>query len=167
MRALYLTSVWLHILAAVAWLGGMFYLVLVVVPWLRRGDRAQAARQLAETGVRFRALGWACFAVVLVTGTFNLWVRGVRLHSFVDPQWLQSSFGHSVLWKLGAFLVVVLVSAVHDFWLGPTSAAVATSAPDSPRALSLRRKASLLGRLTFLLGLVLVGLGVLIVRGMP
>lgn len=167
MSTLYLVSVWLHVLAATAWLGGMFFLMLVVLPWLRRGDRATAAKLLAETGVRYRAVGWACFAVVLVTGTFNLWVRGVRLHDFASGEWLASSFGRTVLLKLGAFTAVVAISAVHDFVVGPRAAAELTRAPDSPRAHALRRQASLLGRVTFLLALLLVALGVVVVRGVP
>lgn len=167
MSTLYFFSVWLHVLAATAWLGGMFFLMLVVVPWLRRGDRASAAKLLAETGVRFRAVGWACFGVVLITGTFNLWVRGVRLHDFGRAEWLASPFGRTVLLKLGVFAVVVALSAVHDFAVGPSAAAEIARAPDSPRAHALRRQASLLGRTTFLLALLLVALGVAVVRGVP
>ena len=79
MPALYLLSVWIHILAAMAWIGGMFFLVLVVVPWLRAGNRANAGAFLRETGQRFRSVGWSCFAILTVTGTFNLYARGVRL----------------------------------------------------------------------------------------
>jgi len=167
-HALYVLSVWLHILAAVVWVGGMFFLVLVVVPWLRSGGgRANAGAFLRETGIRFRGVGWACFAVVLITGTFNLWVRGVRFGDLVDPGWLGSPFGSAVSLKLLAFLTVLVVSAVHDFVLGPKATIAITADPTSAEALGYRRKASLLGRVNALLGLTLVALAVIIVRGWP
>ena len=77
-HALYLVSVWLHVLAAVLWLGGMLFLVVAVVPVLRRMERGPAAALMHAVGVRFRAAGWVCFALLLLTGTFNLAMRGVR-----------------------------------------------------------------------------------------
>ena len=94
MHALYLLSVWVHILAATAWVGGMFFLVLVVVPWLRKGEGSNAAVFLRETGERFRSVGWACFGLLLVTGTFNLWVRGVRVSDSQRGSKEYLGFGH-------------------------------------------------------------------------
>lgn len=165
MRILYLISVWTHILAATIWIGGMLFLVLVVVPWLRSGARTNAGLFLKETGERFRTVGWVCFGVLLVTGTFNLWFRGVRLSDFARPEWLTSPFGKTVLVKLGAFAFVLLVSAIHDFVVGPQATRLLTADPDSSAARQTRRRASLLGRCNVLLGLVLVAAGVLLVRG--
>ena len=167
MHALWVISVWLHILAAVTWIGGMFFLVLVVVPWLRRGDRAKAAAFLRDTGLSFRNVGWTCFAILLVTGTFNLWVRGVRLGDLIDPAWLSTPFGSAVAWKLGAFAAVLAVSAWHDFWLGPRATVVGERDPHGPEAEKLRRLASKVGRLNVLLALALVAFAVIIVRGWP
>lgn len=167
MHALYVLSVWLHILAAITWIGGMFFLVLVVVPWLRRGDRARAAQLLRETGERFRNVGWACFGIVLVTGTYQLWVRGVRLGDLVDPAWIVSPSGSAVMLKLATFTVVLVVSAVHDFWLGPRATIVVQRDPGSREAELVRRRASVLGRANVLFALLLVALGVVIVRGWP
>lgn len=167
MRALYLVSVWLHVLSAIAWIGGMFFLVLVVVPWLRSGAREQAGAFLRETGERFRTVGWACFAVLVVTGTFNLWFRGVRFSDFVNPQWLESDFGRVLLFKLAAFVGVLIVSAIHDFSTGPKAAAAIGVDPTSIEAARLRKQASLLGRLNALLALLIVALAVMLVRGLP
>jgi len=167
MHVLYLVSVWLHILAAITWIGGMFFLVLVVVPWLRRGDRARAAALLRETGTRFRDVGWTCFVVLAVTGTYNLSARGVRLGDLVRPAWLASPFGRAVVLKLVLFLVVLVVSAVHDFVVGPRASDALERDPRSSAAERLRRVASLLGRGNAMLALALVALGVILVRGWP
>jgi putative copper export protein len=167
MHTLYLISVWIHVLAATAWVGGMLFLVLVVVPWLRRGGRVDAAIFLRETGRRFRNVGWACFGLLLVTGTFNLWVRGVRLADFTRVEWLSSPFGLTVLLKLGVFVLILTMSSVHDFSLGPQATLAIGRDPRSPEAEALRRRASLLGRVNLLLALIVVALGVMLVRGVP
>ncbi|MDX1646564.1 MAG: CopD family protein [Longimicrobiales bacterium] len=170
MRLLYLVSVWIHVMAATLWVGGLFFIVLVVVPWLRSGGRAgsvDAGAFLRDTGERFRAVGWICFALVFVTGTFNLWVRGVRLEHLVDGSWWASGFGSAVGLKLLAFLLVIVISVIHDFRVGPAATAAMRSGPRSSEAESLRRQASILGRLNGGLALILVALGVVIVRGWP
>lgn len=167
MPGLYIFSVWLHILAATVWVGGMLFLVLVVVPWLRAGPRPDAGAFLSQTGRRFRTVGWVCFGVLMATGLFNLWVRGVRPSDFVRPEWLQSSFGRTVLFKLIAFGVVLAVSTLHDFVVGPRATAVMGSNPGSAEATALRRRASQLGRINVLLALALIAAGVVLVRGVP
>jgi putative copper export protein len=164
---LYLTSVAIHILAAATWIGGMAFLVLVVVPCLRRGDRARGAALLRETGVRFRAVGWVCFGLLVVTGTFNLSFRGVHLADFANAEWRASSFGRPLTVKLGAFVLVVLVSAVHDFVIGPRAVAALERGTGIAETERLRKAASWLGRLNALLALVLVAAAVGIVRGWP
>ena len=167
MHALYVVSVWLHILAACVWIGGMLFLVLVIVPWLRRGGSTDAAVFLRETGERFRDVGWTCFVLLAITGTFNLWARGVRLSDFTRAEWLQSSLGKMVILKLSAFLLVLLVSAAHDFVVGPRATRAIADDPSSPQARAERRRAALLGRFNVLLALLLVAAGVMLVRGTP
>jgi putative copper resistance protein D len=167
MFTLYLISVWLHVMTATIWVGGLFFLMLVVVPWLRSGTSAEPSRLLRETAGRFRTVAWACFAILLVTGTFNLWMRGVRPADFASAGWIVSPFGSVVVAKLVVFLALVLLSARHDFVIGPKAASAIQAAPDSPVTARLRREASLHGRINALLALVLVALAVMIVRGRP
>jgi len=167
MHALYVASVFLHILAAIIWMGGMFFLILVVVPWLRSGNRQAAGTLLRDTGLRFRTVGWICLGTLLATGTFNLWVRRVRLSDLVAPEWLSTPFGHTVALKLTLFAVVIGLSLVHDFVVGPRATRALQQDPGGAEALRLRRTASWMGRLNALLALVMVYLGVVLVRGWP
>lgn len=167
MHVLFLISMWLHILSATAWIGGMFFLVLVVVPWLRGSGGEGAARLLGETGERFRSVGWGCFTILAITGTINLWVRGVRLPDFVDPLWLQSPFGATMVTKLALFSLVLIMSAVHDFGVGPRAIRAMEAEPGSERSRALRRQASLMGRLNAVFALLIVAMAVMLVRGTP
>jgi putative copper export protein len=167
MRTLYLLSVYLHILSAIVWTGGIAFVVFVVVPWLRRDGQGIAGRFLRETGERFRSIGWLCFGVLLVTGTFNLWMRGVTLASFSDSAWLSSAYGRVITLKLTIFVAVVATSLVHDFVVGPRATRAILADAASRETQQLRRKAALLGRLNAVFALLLVALAVMIVRGTP
>ncbi|MFM2416568.1 MAG: hypothetical protein RL385_1291 [Pseudomonadota bacterium] len=161
----YLISVWLHILAATTWLGGMVFLVLVVVPILRRGDRKSAAALMSASGKRFRSVGWTCFVVLLITGSFNLWWRGVGFAQLFDMTFAARGFGLVMWLKLSVFGLVLILSAVHDFVIGPRATALLQAAPAGADAERMRRVASLMGRVTALLALVLFALAVVLVRG--
>jgi hypothetical protein len=78
---------------------------------------------------------------------------------------LASPFAKAVVLKLCVFALVV--SAVHDFQVGPRATLAIETDPRSGRAETLRKRASLLGRANVLLALVLVALGVVIARGWP
>ena len=114
MRGLYLVSVWLHILAAMTWVGGMVIFVAAVIPLLRRQDPAVRAASIAWFGRRFRAVSWMCFGVLAVTGLLNLWLRGVRVDDVWRPEWHATTFGHLILAKLALVALAVTMSVVHE-----------------------------------------------------
>lgn len=167
MHALYVVSVFLHIIAATAWVGGMLFLVLVVVPWLRSSGRsgAAAAAFLRETGVRFRAVGWSAFLVLIVTGTFNLHMRGVGILTLSEGAFWRSSFGRAFAVKMLLFVGVLVVSLIHDFIVGPRATTLIARDPGSAEAARVRKLASLLGRLNALFALSIVFCAVMLVRG--
>lgn len=167
MPALYVTAVWVHLLAMAAWLGGMISLVVAVVPVLRRADRATAASFMHATGVRLRALGWTCYALLVLTGAIALAYRGVRWADLARADFWGSPLGRPLSVKLACFAVVLALGVWHDFVLGPRATRLGQHEPGGATALRLRRQASLVGRVTVLLALVIVACGVLIVRGWP
>jgi uncharacterized membrane protein len=162
--SLYHLNVTVHVLAALFWLGGMFFLAAVGAPVLRNVEppalRAQLFRALGE---RFRRVGWAAIAVLLVTGVLNLHFRGVlAARVLADAGFWGSPYGRALAWKLGAVTAMLIVQAVHDFAVGPAASRLMAGSPD---ALVARRRAALLARASAILGIVVVIAAVRLARG--
>jgi putative copper export protein len=160
----YYLSVWLHIVAAFIWLGGMFFLGLVGAPVLREVEpgalRTELFRRLGE---RFRVVGWGSIGVLAVTGALNLRFRGlVRWESLGSPEFWDTRYGHLLAWKLALVVAMIGLSAVHDFALGPRASRLD---PRTPEAAAARRWASWLGRLNAVLGLALIFAAIRMARG--
>jgi uncharacterized membrane protein len=169
---MYQWVVFLHLLAAIIWIGGMFFLALVLVPVLRGETQERRSALLGAAGVRFRTVGWVCLVTLLVTGVFNLKNRGFSWGTVFSGDVFTGTdrFGHILAGKLLLLGLVLAVSAFHDFRLGPASIQAARTRDtggDPARAETLRRRASLLGRLNALLALMIVFLAVALVRGLP
>jgi putative copper resistance protein D len=162
MHLLYLVSVWLHVIAATAWVGGMLFLVVVVVPVLRRPEiREHAPAVFHATGVRFRLVGWIALGTLVTTGTFNLLYRGFTFGQIVSGEVFQGHWGTTLATKLTLVAIILVMSAVHDFWVGPT----AVNAEDPVRREKFRKGASVFGRVNFALALAVVALAITLVRG--
>lgn len=165
---MYQLLVWLHLLAAMAWIGGAVFLVTVLAPVLRSPAlRDQAGELLRATGGRLKALGWVCIITLVSSGTALLEYRGVRLADLANPAFYQSAHGQSIGLKLLLVTTIVSLSLWHDFFVGPRARDLMVAAPRSPEAASARRQAGWLGRITLVLGLAVVLLAVFIVRGRP
>ena len=168
-HAFYVLSVWIHILAACLWIGGMLFLVLVLIPALRTlPDPRMRAELISVTGRRFRLVGWVTLAVLVITGWTNLYARGVRVAGLFDGAFWQVPFGQVLAWKLVFVLLILTLSVVHDFHVGPKASELASSRQASPeQALRWRRAATWMGRLNLLLALVVAACGVMLARGRP
>ena len=165
MYAFYLFSVWLHILAATVWIGGMVFLALVLVPVTRHREyRDIAASLIQQSGVRFRWVGWGSLGLLLLTGIFNLGFRGFSWGDIWSGELLSGSFGRILGMKLLLVVIILILSIWHDFFIGPRATALSQADPTSPEAGRLRRQASWLGRFNLLLGLVVVALAIKLVR---
>ncbi|MCS7169897.1 MAG: DUF4149 domain-containing protein, partial [Candidatus Kapabacteria bacterium] len=77
MSWLYVLSVFLHVLAATFWIGGMLFLAGVVMPALRRDPGRLSI--LERLGRYFEYVGMGALAILLLTGLMSLTFRGVVL----------------------------------------------------------------------------------------
>jgi uncharacterized membrane protein len=167
MHTLYVFSVFLHILAAIVWIGGALFLVFVLVPVIRRPElRQHAPVLLTLSGKRFKAVGWGTLVVLVITGLINLHCRGM-LATMAAPEFWDTSMGQVLALKLVLVTLILTMSVVHDFYVGPKAVQLMREAPDSDQTKRFRAAASWMGRINVLLGLVVVLLGVMLVRGVP
>ena len=124
----------------------MLFIALVMVPIARRlEDPILRTRLIRDTGRRFRTVGWIAIGVLVVTGLLNLWMH---------PVLLSSTRFH---WKLGLVVLALILSAFHDFVLGPRAGAPGADP-------SARVRASWVARINVLVVLVIVALGLSLFR---
>jgi copper resistance protein D len=158
----YYINVVVHVLAAVIWLGGLFFFALVGAPVLRRIEPAALRASLfQQLGERFRVVGWVAIALLLVTGVINLYFRGVLDRDLVNATFWTTRFGRILGVKLTAILGMLVLQMFHDFQLGP---AAGRASAGTEEAIRLRRRAALVARFSALLGLLILVAAVFLVR---
>ncbi len=142
--------VWVHVLAAVVWVGGMAFVGVVVAPYARKLPAEQQRELFEQFGRRFSTIGWACIAVLLVTGVGNLIERGM--------EW-SPAFARTLGAKLLLVGLMVLLAAFHDFILDPRSATLAADPAKTGEAEKVRIRASWIGRINLVLAVIVILLG--------
>jgi putative copper resistance protein D len=166
MHAAYLVSVWVHVVAAMVWVGGMVFFAVVLVPLSRSPEfRDRAPALLRLSGERFRLLGWVCLTLLVGTGIANLLYRGVTWTSLTAPGLLQDPWRDALVHKMGLVALILILSAAHDFWIGPKVATLLATPGQEKRARRLAKAASWFARVNLLLALAVVALALRLVRG--
>ncbi len=94
---------WIHVLAAVVWLGGMVFLSIVLVPVFRRGTFGADRRMLFQTlARRFRIIVWIMIGILALSGPLLI---SSRTGTLEEPEAWRSVL-HLKLW-LAAGLVLL------------------------------------------------------------
>jgi uncharacterized membrane protein len=105
--------VWLHLLAAVSWIGGTIFLSVVLMPVLKREPFASQRSMLFRTiARRFRVVVWGAIAIFLLTGVPLLHQRGIPI---MNP----SGWPMILIVKLGLVGILLLLTLTHDLIIGP------------------------------------------------
>ncbi len=148
-----LVVTWIHVIAAMLWVGGMLFFSLVLVPCLKPGlGEALRADVMRRVGLRFRVVGWISIVVLLMTGFLRLYQEGRAL----------ASYGTVFHLKLFLVFVMILLTLLHDLVLGPKSIALSRSmGQPSP----LQKKVRWIARFNLVIALLIVCAAVSFVRG--
>jgi putative copper export protein len=156
MQLAYYLTVWLHILCACFWIGGMLFLPLILLPGIK--NNPQRKQLLMFTGLRFRFYGYIVLSVALLTGLLNIHLRGIPFSWFF---FTESRYGKLVSLKIILFLSLLMVSAIHDWW---ASKKTPENMEEQDRK-QLQLLARWTGRILLLVSLVMAFIGVVLSRG--
>jgi len=138
---LYLLAVFLHVGAALIWLGHMFFWSLVAGFVMKSIEPPETGDFVRQASLRMGGLGWPALSVLLVTGIVIIIHSKITLHHVVSGEFLFDPMGRVMAVKM--FLVGCM--ALYQWFVG-------------------HRHAPRLIYLNMLIALVIIGLSVLRVR---
>jgi len=149
----YYISVWLHVVGAAFWIGGMLFLPLVLLPGIQKHpDRLNL---LMATGLKFRFYGYIVLAIMMITGLLNIYLRGIR---FSLDFFIMTRYGQLVELKIILFVLMITISLMHDLLVG-------RKAIEQMENQKIKLIARWTGRILLFIALVMAYIGVIISRG--
>ncbi|MEX1211929.1 MAG: CopD family protein [Balneolaceae bacterium] len=155
-----------HLIAVAFWLGGMLFTAGVLVPVSRKKLFLPFRGALfTQMGTLFSRISWAMFLLLVCTGVGMLLGKGFPVGDLLSAGFWGSPYGETLIGKLHLFSLMLVISGVHDFWLGPKAARWMEESPDSGRTERLRRTAGWVGRVNLILGLAILWYAVQLSRG--
>lgn len=69
-------SAWLHLLAAVIWVGGIIFILYIAIPSSRQALGPEAGKLMGEVSRKFSPLANYSILVIVITGALLIWTRG-------------------------------------------------------------------------------------------
>ena len=149
---------WLHMLATVAWIGGLVTLSVLVLPAARQSldDKAYASL-LGRLRRRLDPLSWGCLIVLAATGMFQM-SASPNYQGFlaIDNPWAVA-----ILVKHLVFLAMIGVSAFLTWGVIPRlqrAALLASRGQEAPEAGRWQQQEKMLLRLNLVLGVLVLAL---------
>jgi len=140
---------WIHLLAAVVWIGGMAMVALILAPALTsREPPSQRMELLRAIGERFSQVGWVCIVILVMTGILNLMHLAIPLDVLFTTR-----LGKLLIIKWSLVAGMIGLSIYHDFIAGLR---LRFLSPQDPVYLRLAVRMRWSGRLNLILGLAVL-----------
>ena len=152
----YVISVFLHVIFAAFWIGGMLFLPLILLPGIKNSENR--IQLLQTTGIKFRFYGWFALSGLVITGAYNMYVKGMP---FSWEFLAESEYGSLLGIKMLAFVVMIAIGGIHDFYVGNK----AIEELQTGNSGTIKQIARWSGRINLLLALLIAFLGVALSRG--
>ena len=151
---------WIHVIAAVVWIGGNLILAMVIVPHFRQNlPPVQRIQILTLIGKRFEPIVWSCVLILFFTGIVNIF-NSVDLFS-TDDSLLVGTFMRTLVIKLLLFFILLILTGLHSFFYGPKlSKAIEDLDPETEEipanVNSIRKQMSIVSRAMGVVSLLII-----------
>ncbi len=149
---------WLHMLATVAWIGGLVALVVLILPVARRVlDANNYSHFLENLQRRLDPLSWFSLAILLATGLFQL-SSNPNYEGFLS---ISNRWAISILVKHILFFGMIGVSAYMTWGLLPNLRRIAlmrSKGIETEETEKLEKREVILIRINLILGILILGL---------
>lgn len=141
--------VWIHLVAAITFIGGLMYLHLVLRPVLQsQGAEIESYDVLRKAGQRFRTMTWMSLIALILTGAFNMLSEGGSAR--IETEW-----GVVLMLKLFLFAIAFGLVLIHDFVLDPYASS-SQSSVKTPTVQSNIRRAVFVQQMILALALIIL-----------
>ncbi len=158
---IYRFAIAIHVFSAVIWVGGVLFIGMIAVPAAKKLDDELRRKLLDDLGRRFRTVGWTALGLLITTGIYLMWNWGATWSSVFDLSFFEHAHTRLLGYKLLLVIPMLVISALHDFWLGPR----ATKEGRSDQEIAQDRKlAAWMGRATGSLVVFIILLAVFVAR---
>ena len=160
---------WIHVIAAVVWIGGNLVLAMVIVPYFRQNlPPVQRIKLLTQIGKRFEPIVWGCVGILFFTGLINIF-NAIGIPPSADSA-ITTSFMRTLLIKLMLFVVLVILTSLHSFVFGPKLAKAIESLDETleelpPDVQPIRKQMSIVSSLMGVVSIFILLAAVALVMG--
>ena len=143
---------WLHLLATVGWIGGIFVNVVVLSPSARESmEPPIMGRFMSAYMKRFRVLAYVCMGVLVVTGVVMM---------LFSPEYM-SGFDLGTPWALflmlkHIFVVILIILGIYIMQVLYPKIEKAGAKGPSPEMAKLQKSLITLGSINFVIGLLIL-----------
>ncbi len=145
---------WLHLAAAVIWIGGIHYHAVILAPALRRLEPQARNALVQKVQASFSRIVWISIVLLVLAGGMKATWRGVW------PMIFHNAYGTVFGVKMIVVLSMIVVAAVFSFGIGRRFQALMASSEDDDRFAAevgaLQAKMAALVRINLALGFVIL-----------
>lgn len=147
---------WIHIMATVIWIGGIFFFDRILPPPMKELEPPQAGKLNQAVVKRFTPVAWLSIIVIIATGL----IRAAGIGAFNLDTLFNTLYGNLLLGKMGLVVIMIINGLIITATSLRMSKLAAASPPSQEELAQLGLRIKSLSGTNLILGTVTIFLAV-------